>query len=200
MKKKRSPAGRKPQRPARRERAIYLATLEELARSDYGALSMESVAARAGVNKTTLYRRWPSKAVLVQAALDSIVDAFDLEGSSGSLRGDLLVLARRMLEMSRSPEAQSLVRLNLIDQPEPDLARIAARLQTRRQAQLTSLLKAAVARGELRAGTDLGLVLDLLGGMIHVRSTVKKMRVDDRLLERAVDLLVDGISPNARGR
>ena len=200
MKKKPTLSGRKPQRPARRERAIYLATLEELARSDYGALSVESVAARAGVNKTTLYRRWPNKAALVQAALDSIVDAFDLQGSTGSLRGDLLVLARRMLEMSRSPEAQSLIRLRLLDQPEPDLAKIAARLQTRRQAQLTSLLKAAAARGELRAGTDLALVLDLLGGMIHVRSTVKKMRVDDRLLERAVDLLVDGISLPSRGR
>ena len=194
-----SHTGRKPQRPARRERAIYLATLEELARSDYGALSVESVAARAGVNKTTLYRRWPTKAALVQAALDSIVDAFDLEGSTGSLRGDLLVLARRMLEMSRSPEAQSLIRLRLLDQPEPELAKIAARLQTRRQAQLTSLLKVAVARGELRAGTDLGLVLDLLGGMIHVRSTVKKTRVDDRLLKRAVDLLVDGMLRPGRG-
>jgi Tetracyclin repressor-like, C-terminal domain len=50
----------------------------------------------------------------------------------------------------------------------------AAKLQARRQAQLTRLLDAAIARGELRRGTDLGLVLDLLGGMIHVRRSVKK--------------------------
>ncbi|HEX3774957.1 MAG TPA: TetR/AcrR family transcriptional regulator C-terminal ligand-binding domain-containing protein [Polyangiaceae bacterium] len=181
-------------RPARRERAIYRATLEELAEADYGALSVESVAARARVNKTTLYRRWPTKAALVHAALESIVDAFELEASTGSLRGDLLTLARRMLKITRSVEAQSLLRVRLLDEPEPELARIAAKLQARRQAQLTRLLEAASARGEVRRGTDLGLVLDLLGGMIHVRTTIKKMRVDDALLQRAVDILVSGIS------
>ncbi|HEY4103902.1 MAG TPA: TetR-like C-terminal domain-containing protein [Polyangiaceae bacterium] len=181
-------------RPARRERAIYRATLEELAVADYGALSVESVALRARVNKTTLYRRWPTKAALVHAALESIVDAFELEASTGSLHGDLLTLARRMFKITRSVEAQSLLRLRLLDEPEPELARIAAKLQARRQAQLARLLEAAVDRGEVRRGTDLGLVLDLLGGMIHVRSTIKKMRVDDALLKRAVDILVSGIS------
>jgi AcrR family transcriptional regulator len=181
-------------RPARRERAIYGATLQELAQADYGALSVESIALRAGVNKTTLYRRWPTKAALVHAALNSIVDAFELETSTGSLHGDLLALARRMLTIAKSVEAQSLVRLRLLDQPEPELAKIAAKLQARRQAQLTRLLDAAIARGELRPGTDLGLVLDLLGGMIHVRRSVKKMRVDDRVLKQAVDMLVQGVS------
>ncbi len=157
-------------------------------------MSVESVALRAGVNKTTLYRRWPTKAALVHAALDSIVDAFELEASTGSLHGDLLALARRMLTIAKSVEAQSLMRLRLLDQPEPELAKIAAKLQARRQAQLTRLLDAAIARGELRRGTDLGLVLDLLGGMIHVRRSVKKMRVDDRLLRQAVDVLVQGVS------
>jgi AcrR family transcriptional regulator len=182
------------QRPARRQRAIYSATLQELAQADYGALSVESIALRAGVNKTTLYRRWPTKGALVHAALDSIADAFELEASTGSLHGDLLALARRMLTIAKSVEAQSLVRLRLLDQPEPELAKIAAKLQARRQAQLTRLLDAAITRGELRRGTDLGLVLDLLGGMIHVRLSVKKMRVDDRVLRQAVDMLVTGVS------
>jgi AcrR family transcriptional regulator len=197
MKKASKQARHTLQRPARRERAIYRATLEELAQSDYGALSVENVAVRARVNKTTLYRRWPTKAALVQATLDSIVDAFELEASTGSLHGDLLALARRMLKIARSLEAQSLLRLRLLDQPEPELARIAAKLQARRQAQLARLLDAAVQRGEVRRGTDLGLVLDLLGGMIHVRWTVKKMRIDDSVLKRAVDMLVSGISLNA---
>ncbi len=108
------------QRPARRERAIYSATLQELAQADYGGLSVERIALRAGVNKTTLYRRWPTKAVLVHAALNSIADAFELETSTGSLQGDLLALARKMLTIAKSLEAQSLMRLRLLDQPEPD--------------------------------------------------------------------------------
>jgi AcrR family transcriptional regulator len=188
--KKQRPTSR---RPARRERAIYRATLEELAEGDYGALSVESVALRAHVNKTTLYRRWPTKAALVHAALDAIVDEVKLDASTGSLRGDLLAIARKMLKFMRSLEAQSILRVRLLDHPEPELAKIAAKLQARRQEQLGRLLQSAVARGELPPKTELGLVLDLLGGMIHLRLFVKKMRVDDRMLTRAVDTLVGGI-------
>src|ERR1700761_8983579 len=95
-------------RPARKESAIYRATLEELAHSDFGGMSVENVAARVGVNKTTIYRRWPTKAALVHAALDSIVDAFELEQSTGSLREDLFTLAKRMLGITRTVDAQSL--------------------------------------------------------------------------------------------
>ncbi len=188
-------------RPARKETAIYRATLEELAESDYGGMSVENVALRVGVNKTTLYRRWPTKAALVHAALDSIVDAFELEQSTGSLRGDLFTLAKRMVSITRTVDAKSLLRLRLLDRPEPELANIAAKLQGRRQAQLKRLLDAAVERGELRRGTDLDLVLDLLGGMIQVRGTIKKLRIDDRLLKQAVDILLHGIAlGNERAR
>jgi AcrR family transcriptional regulator len=187
-------------RPARRERAIYRATLEELAKGDYGALSVENVALRARVNKTTLYRRWPTKAALVHAALNSIADGVELSASTGSLRGDLLAIGRKMLKTARSVEAQSILRVRLLDHPEPELAKIAARLQARRQEQLGRLLQSAVARGELPPKTELGLVLDLLGGMIHLRLFVKKMRVDDRMLSRAVDALVGGISLPAATR
>lgn len=188
------------QRPARKERAIFRAALEELAESDYGGMSVENVATRVGVNKTTIYRRWPTKAGLIHAALDSIVDAFELVESTGSLRGDLFTLAKRMVSITRSVDAKSLLRLRLLDRPEPELARIAAKLQARRQAQLARLLDAAVERGELRPGTDLDLVLDLLGGMIHVRGTIKKMPLDDRALRRAVDILLHGIALGTRAR
>ncbi len=184
-------------RPARKETAIYRATLAELAESDYGGMSVENVALRVGVNKTTLYRRWPTKAALVHAALDSIVDAFELQQSTGSLRGDLLTLAKRIVSITHTVDAKSLLRLRLLDRPEPELANIAARLQARRQAQLARLLDAAVERGELRRGTDLDLVLDLLGGMIHVRGTIKKLRIDDRVLKQAVDILLQGIALGA---
>ncbi|HEY2408439.1 MAG TPA: TetR/AcrR family transcriptional regulator C-terminal ligand-binding domain-containing protein [Polyangiaceae bacterium] len=187
-------ARKKQQRPARRERAIFRATLEELAHADYGALSMERVAARARVNKTTLYRRWPTKTALVHAALNSIADALDVGVSTGSLREDLLSLGRKMLAIALSVEAQGLLRLRLLDHPEPELAQIAASLQARRQEQLGRLLGAAVARGEVRPNADLGLVVDLLVGMIHVRLFVKNARVDDLVLTRAVETLVSGIS------
>src|SRR5689334_16497704 len=72
------------------DRAILTATVELLAERGLAAMSIEEVAARAGVGKTTIYRRWPSKGLL---ALDAFVDSFREEQplpDTGTLRGDLL--------------------------------------------------------------------------------------------------------------
>jgi AcrR family transcriptional regulator len=94
-----------------RERSILRATLEEL---DYGALSIDSVAKRAGVNKTTVYRRWPTKADLVGSALTALADQMTLGPSAGSLRADLLEIGRRMLNLALSLEGQGLARLGIL--------------------------------------------------------------------------------------
>src|SRR5262245_2839968 len=71
-------------------RGILGAALTELARTGYGALRIEDVAARAGVNKTTVYRRWSTKEDLVRAALLSITNDRFTPPNTGSLRTDLL--------------------------------------------------------------------------------------------------------------
>src|SRR5262245_40170336 len=83
-------------------RGVLTAALEELGQTGYGALRIEDVAARAGVNKTTVYRRWPTKEDLVRAALLAMtVDKFVVP-NTGSLRGDLLEMARRMVAMTQT--------------------------------------------------------------------------------------------------
>src|SRR5258705_12527876 len=86
-------------RRALRERGILRRTLEELAAADYGGLSIDSVARRAGVNKTTVYRRWPTKADLVGSAITALADQMTVGPSTGSLRADLLEIGRRMLNL-----------------------------------------------------------------------------------------------------
>ncbi len=102
-----------------REAKILRAVIEELARSDYGGLSFERVAARAGVNKTTVYRHWETKADLVRAALTLVVQSVLPEVSSGTLRADLIHVGRRMVDFSTSFEGQALIRLRLMQHPEP---------------------------------------------------------------------------------
>ena len=94
------PAGEGAERRARgkpRERAILSAVTGLLGEAGYEAMTLDAVAARAHVSKTTIYRRWPGKAELVRAAVDAhiagrVVSARD----AGSLRGDLLAVMRAM--------------------------------------------------------------------------------------------------------
>ena len=192
----------RPERSKRpkRQREILRAALEELARADYGGLSVERVALRAGVNKTTVYRQWPTKADLVRAALETVAEATAPGPSSGTLRGDLLRIGRRFLEFAASFEGQVIVRLRLLEHPEPELAEIAKTLNERHSSQLRELLREAVTRGELDPEVDAQLLLEMLGGAMHVRLFLKNERVDDVVIARIVDVLIDGAGAKKRRR
>ncbi len=184
-----------------REAKILRAAIEELAGSDYGGLSFERVAARAGVNKTTVYRHWETKADLVRSALTLCLRSVSPEISTGALRDDLIRVGRRMVEFASSFEGQSLLRLHLLQHPEPELANIAKELHAKHLAQLAALGEAAAARGELREGADFTLMLDMLGGTLHARLVIKNEPVDDVLIARIVDVLLRGGSvPRDRPR
>ncbi len=179
--------------PSVRQAGILRAVIEELARSDYGGLTFDRVAARAGVNKTTVYRHWETKPDLVRAALSLVLQSVTPPVSSGTLREDLMRVGRRMVEFATSFEGQSLARLRLLQHPEPELANIAKDLQARHIAQLAALGEAATSRGELPAGVDFKLVLDMLGGALHLRLFMKNEPVDDVLIARIVDILLRGV-------
>jgi AcrR family transcriptional regulator len=91
-----SPQRGRPRDPQRGE-AILDATIELIAEIGYDRMSIEAIAARAGVSKPTLYRRWPSgKAALVADAMRARHDALDPPADTGGLRGDLLALIAEM--------------------------------------------------------------------------------------------------------
>jgi AcrR family transcriptional regulator len=188
------PVGRRAQERLR-ERTILRAVLEELALSDYGGMTVEGVAARAGVNKTTVYRKWQTKAELMRAALSSVFEMFKVGPTEGDLRSDLLRIARIILDFTHSFEGQCLTRLRLLQHPEPELAQIAHDLNTQQLAQLGALVKAAVARGELAADVDIILLIDMIWGAVHARVIMKNEPVDDALLTRIVDMLMKAARP-----
>jgi AcrR family transcriptional regulator len=185
-----------------REKTILRAAIEELALSDYGGMTVEGVAARAGVNKTTVYRKWETKAELMRAALLSVVEMFKVGPTAGDLRSDLLRIARTALDFTHSFEGQCLTRLRLLQHPEPELAKMAHDLNAKQLAELGELFKAALARGELAPDVDAILLLDMLWGAIHARVVMKSERVDDALLHRIVDMLMKaaGSAPPAKLR
>ncbi|MEO8920377.1 MAG: TetR/AcrR family transcriptional regulator [Polyangiaceae bacterium] len=174
------------------------ATLHELARSGYASLKVEDIAVRARVNKTTVYRRWPTKEALVRAALLSISDQqADLSiPDTGSVHEDLLVLSRRARAFTRTPEGQVTLRMVAAENPHSELAKIAESVRQRHDALPVAVLKRARARGQLRAGVSPALLYDVLRSACLQR-IVLNGKLEERFMVQLLDLLLRGASADA---
>ncbi|WP_458685564.1 TetR/AcrR family transcriptional regulator [Nocardia tengchongensis] len=178
----------------RQAAAIFAATLELLADKGYDGLTMESVAARSGVNKTTLYRWWPAKDALLAAALtDSDLLSFPMP-DTGSLRGDLLALAHAIAELLTGQSTAPIATAVLAAAPaRPQLAQVGAAFFAERLGREQPVFERAVARGELDETCDPAAIMDLLAGAIWFRLLLRGQPLTPEYLARAVDLVVDGL-------
>jgi AcrR family transcriptional regulator len=181
-------------------RGVLGAALEELARAGYAALRIEDVAARAGVNKTTIYRRWPAKPDLVRAALLSITSERFVAPDTGSLRGDLLAIARGMVTMACSAEGHGIIRMFITEGLDPELMAIARSIRKIHEAVPRSVIEAAKTRGELAPGVDAMLVFDVLSAALHHKLMMDREEIDEAFLARLVDLLLFGAGPPRASR
>jgi AcrR family transcriptional regulator len=176
--------------------AIIQATLELLVENGYGSLTMEAVRTRAGVGKATIYRRWSSKEELVRDAIVFLHDDFDAP-DTGSLRGDYDALATLVRASASRGGATLMPRLlgEAINDPEL-FAIFRANLVDPRRAALRSVLERAVARGEIREGVDVELMVDLFAGPAVYRLLItggdmaRMFSVDDQL-----EALMNGLAP-----
>lgn len=182
-------------REARTE-AILRATLEELAAVGYSGLSIEAVAARVGIAKTTVYRRYPTKLDLVRAALDQFVtQAMGEPPDTGSLRGDLIAVGQQVVQLLSSVIGQSLFRTRLLDRAEPELDRMGKEFEAERQKRLNQIAARAVTRGEIASEADFESVLCLLSGSFLFKAIIKREPVTELDIARSVDILLHGASP-----
>jgi AcrR family transcriptional regulator len=185
-------------RDARADRAILQATLELIAK--YGAYEFrtEDVAARAGVGKGAIYRRYRSKDELVTAVIAAVVSEEIAVPDTGSTRADLLVLMREAVDLYRGALAARLMP-NLIGAMahKPELARsVRDGFLARRRAALGEVLRRGVERGDLRPNLDLELALDVLGGPLFYRLLVTGGPIDEQLAEGTADLILRGFAPD----
>ncbi|WP_169927727.1 TetR/AcrR family transcriptional regulator [Labilithrix luteola] len=171
---------------------VLEATLEELARVGYGAFSMETVAERAGVHKTSVYRRWPTKADLTGAALQREADSTLCFPDTGSIRSDVVSMMREFRNILATHRGQSLVRMMLAEGPSPELAALVDSLRKKKEKEPKQALARAVAQGELPAGTDIELVLCTLIGALQNLYFVHHELPTDRRIEQMVNLVFDG--------
>ena len=165
--------------------AAIAATLAELAEDGYSALSLERVARRAGVNKTTLYRRWGTREELVLEAMLERAGEHISVPDTGSLREDLLELARTAAANAASPEVAAMARAVAAESPRDSrLAAANSRFWAERLALDGVIVERAIERGEVAAGTEPAEVIEAVIGPIHLRLLLTGEPVD-RALPRA---------------
>ncbi|MDI1445199.1 TetR/AcrR family transcriptional regulator [Polyangium sp. 6x1] len=176
--------------------AVLSATHEELGRVGYGALRVEDVAARSGVNKTTIYRRWPTKAELVTAALRAANDEQE-QPDTGTVRGDLLAVVMRSVHLCQTPTGRGIVRMLQMERADPEVEALSRALRDRRRQDNTVLLERGVARGELPAGVNMQIILDLIFGGIHGRLIHRGEDVSEDYAAAAIDIVLAGACARA---
>lgn len=179
-------------RSARVRAAVIDALLAELAENGLGELTMEGVARRAGVNKTTLYRRWGSKEELL---LDALLDRGERRvpiPDTGSLRDDLLTVARQIAASVATSEIDAVIRA-VTANPSTDskLVEAARHFWEVRFSLLGSIVERAIERGELPAGTEPKPLIEALLGAIYLRVLVTREPLDDGFLVQLADWLVN---------
>ena len=149
---------------------ILEAAIEEMSDRGYGAMSFEAVAERAGVAKTTIYRRWPLKSDLAIDALRRVGDSVLVSPDTGALRSDLLAMLRSFRDFITSPRGKSLMRMVHAEAENPDIARMAKTMSDEKESEPLAVIERAVKRGELPRGTDAHIVLETLFGRCNTAS------------------------------
>ena len=184
-------------RSAEADRAILNAAVDLLAERGLAAMSIEEVAARAGVGKATIYRRWSSKGLL---ALDAFVTSFQEQQplpDTGTLRGDLIAaLTAWVRAVTGTSMGAMLTGLIAEAQHDPSLrAAWRERVLEPLRSQHRIMLDRAIARGEIPATVDREAVLDLFFGAAQHRLLLDHLPLTDDFIRQVVDVILDGIRP-----
>lgn len=184
-------------RSERAHQAILTAARELLIAEGFAAMRLEHVAARAGVGKATIYRRWASKEELAQELLLQLASPHIAVVSADTTRAELLAAVvnpmRAVTETDFGPVIRALLSQIASDPSLGDPFR-ATVVQARRD-EIARLIHRGIARGDLRADADVDLATEMLVGPVYFRLMFGGV-LDDDFAERVVDSMLRGFAAN----
>ncbi|NYI04354.1 TetR/AcrR family transcriptional regulator [Allostreptomyces psammosilenae] len=190
-------------RSERSRRSILSAAFELVSEVGYGKLTIEAIAARAGVGKQTIYRWWPSKGAVV-------LDAFLARGESeqgeirlpdtGDIEADLKAVLRPTVEELKDPRYDVPFRALLIEaQTDPTLtAQIVERLLEPQMEATRERLRSARRAGQLAGDADLDVAVELLFGPLYHRWLLRTAPLTERYADTVVELALRALRPAGR--
>jgi AcrR family transcriptional regulator len=173
---------------------VLRTTLEVLGERGYAGLRIEDVAAQAGVNKTTVYRRWPTRADLVIAALTALATP-PKAVQTGRLEGDLHATFMSATTLRSTRVGRGVVRALIAERGDPEVERVVRVIKERHRAPARSVLEHAQLRGDLPKRVDIELLLDILTGTIHGRLRDCPRPLDKQWVKRVIRLVLAGATP-----
>jgi AcrR family transcriptional regulator len=183
-------------RSVQSHQAILQATLELLAEVGFERMSIDAIATRAGVGKTTIYRRYESKEELVADAIESLREEVVIP-DKGNFWSDIDALIENAAQITLSPLGRQTVATILSSaSSNPQFAQIywTKYLQPRRLA-FTVVLERAKARNEIQANLDSGLVFDAMSGiMLYAQIFQPTTEPWEVYVRRVLNLLLTGVS------
>jgi AcrR family transcriptional regulator len=195
-------AARRPGRPRseRAEQAIIDATIEALGERGIDGVHCEDVAARAGVGKATLYRRWGGKEDLLIAAFAAMKHPLP-EPRGESVRADLVTLLTVVAADADDPRfAQQYALLHGAGERYPRLvARYREQVVEPRRDLVRAVLRRGIETGELRPGIDVEVAMLMLTGAVMARGKHDPTPAAPGFVDRAVDELLRGIAVDRAG-
>jgi AcrR family transcriptional regulator len=177
--------------------AVLAAGADLLLERGLTAVSMDEVAAHAGVSKATIYRWWPSKETLALDALYHEWEGSNRAADTGDVRDDLISLIRPWSRVARRRRyGRVLAALIIAAQTDPTFAEeYRARFIEPRRDVARAVFARAIDRGEIPADTNVEVALDLLFGAVNHRLLHGHAPLNDRFVTGAVDTVLHGIIP-----
>jgi AcrR family transcriptional regulator len=181
--------------------AILEAAVTLLDERGYGAMTVDDIAARAGVGKQTIYRRWPSKAAVVLEALTTRTAAEVAAPDTGSVQEDVQSLLRNAFAVLRSGRQKVVLSLMAEAQLSEEFA-VAFREQfiARRRKALTDLIQRGIERGQLEADVDVEFLADMIYGPMWYRLLNRHAPLDDAFADRLSAFVLGGATNPSSGR
>jgi AcrR family transcriptional regulator len=180
-------------RSERAHQAILTAARELLIEKGFAAMRLEHVAARAGVGKATIYRRWPSKEALAQDLLSHLAAPHIEVADSGNTRDEMLAAVtnpmRAVTESDFGPVIRALLSQIASNPSIGDPFR--ASVVEARRAEIAKVIERGVARGDLRPDADAGVATELLVGPVYFRLMFGGV-LDLEFAKRIVDSVMRG--------
>jgi AcrR family transcriptional regulator len=182
-----------------RERALSAAD-RILRGAGYARLTMEAVAAQSGVAKTTLYRRWPTKAALCMELYLDVAGRELHDPATGNVASDLKRIVNTVVRLqTRTVAGPAFIGLIAEAQVNPATrAAFRAEFAERRREVTRLVLRRAIARGELRGDTDIDLVIDALGGAVTFRLLQGHAPLTTTFTDALVTLILSGCRPSSK--
>lgn len=181
-------------RSARARQAVLQATADLVAEVGVERTTIDEIASRSGVAKTTIYRHFASKEVLVVEAVHACT-SLPIVTDTGSLRDDLISCFSGITKASYDGRLGDMM-LSLMDaaQRDPELDRLVRAHTDQRRRFATTVIERAVARGDLPPEVDVDLLVTLVAGPLVYTKLVRRQRVTDELVAAVVDTALDRYS------